>query len=40
MEGKKEVVWNKYEDVINPDLNRDTLHNIYAKWADSYDQVS
>ena len=40
MEGKKEVAWNQYEDVIKPHLSRDTLHNMYARWANSYDQVS
>ena len=40
MEGKKEVAWNQYEDVIKPHLSRDTLHSMYARWANSYDQVS
>ena len=39
MEDKKEVALNQYEDVIKPHLNRDTVHNIYARWANSYDQV-
>ena len=40
MEDKKEVALDQYEDVIKPHLNRDTLHNIYARWANSYDQVT